>query len=211
MWLPPAIGAVSGVATELAIVAGPLRLLTVFAGVWVLAAAWIGRRAATSRSAAVGSALFLAAMVCAFYLTVIVVESQLRSGLWLFWMAVALLGGPLLGVAGHLTRVSGARAGLAAAGIAGLLAAEGIGVGVGFGGPYRLLFAGFDVVAALIVLGWPPRGSRQIAAAVFFPALLAGAVVFAAIPVLVYGHGSESAPQWHGPGGVVWSHHHRIP
>jgi Family of unknown function (DUF6518) len=212
IWLPPVIGAVSGVATELAIVAGPLRLLTVFAGVWVLAAAWIGRRATTPRSAAVDAALFLAAMVCAFYLTVIVAEGQLRTGLWLFWFGVALAGGPLLGLAGHQTRLNGARAGFAAAGIAGLLAAEGVGVGIGFGGRYRLLFAVFDMVAALIVLlRWPPRGTRQIAAAVFFPALLAGAVVFAAIPVLVYGHGSESAPQWHGPGGPAWSHHHRLP
>lgn len=189
---PPALvaGALTGALTELAIVAG-LRLLTVFAGVWVLAAGWLGRRAASPRAAALDSACFLAAMVCAFYVTVIAMEGEVRTTLWVFWAVVAVTGGPLLGLAGHLTRGVGVRAGLAAAGLAGLLVAEGVRLGIGLWGHHRLLFAAFDLVAAIVVLRWPERRSRRIAAAALLPALLAGAVIFAAIPLLVYGG-------WHG-------------
>lgn len=180
-------GALSGAATEVAIVAGQLRLLTVFAGVWVVAAGWLGRRAAAPRAAALASACFLVAMVCAFYLTVIVMEGEVRTVLWLFWIVVALTGGPLLGLAGHLAGGKGTWAGLAAAGLAGLLVAEGVRLGIGFWGHHRWLYAAFDLVAAVVVLRWPEGRSRRIAAAALLPALLAGAIVFTAIPLLVYG------------------------
>ncbi|MCW2914212.1 MAG: hypothetical protein JWN52_2280 [Actinomycetia bacterium] len=182
-----AAGALSGVATELAVGYAPFRLLTVFAGVWVVAGAWIGYRARSSGAAAAEGAGFLAAMVCAFYVTVIVMQSQLRATLWLFWIVVALTGGSLLGLAGWSTRAGGWRGGLAAAGLAGLLTAEAIRVWLGFGSHQRLAYVAFNVVAAVAVLCWPRRGSRWIAAVAFLPAFVAGAIVFTAIPVMVYG------------------------
>jgi hypothetical protein len=190
-----AAGAVSGVATELAIPFAPFHLLAIFAGVWVVAGAWIGYRARSSRAAAIESAGFLAAMVCAFYVTVIVMHSQLRATLWLFWIVVAIAGGPLLGLAGWWTRAGGRRGGLAAAGLAGLLTAEAIRVWLGFGGHHRLAYVAFNVVAAVAVLCWTRRGSRWITAVAFLPALVAGAIVFTAIPVIFYG-GSHLAYQY---------------
>lgn len=191
-----AAGALSGVATELAVLHRPFHLLAVFAGVWVVGVSWMGRRAGSPRAAAVHAAVFLSAMVCAFYLTVIVMESQLRATLWIFWFTIALTGGPLLGLAGHLTRTGGARAGLAAAGLAGLLIAEAVRVWLGFGSHYRLGYAAFNLVGAVLVLSWPRRGARWVAAAAFPLALVAGVVVFTAIPVLVYG-GSHLPFQYH--------------
>jgi hypothetical protein len=101
-------GALSGVATELVVGYAPFRLLAVFAGAWVVAGAWIGHRARSSGAAAAEAAGFLAAMVCAFYVTVIVMQSQLRATLWLFWIVVALTGGRLLGLAGWSTRARAA-------------------------------------------------------------------------------------------------------
>lgn len=183
----PATGALSGVATEFAIPYAPFHLLAVFAGVWVVAGAAIGHRARSPRAAAAGGTAFLAAMVCAFYLTVIVVHSEFRATLWSFWIVVALTGGPLLGLAGWATRAGGWRGGLAAAGLAGLLTAEAIRVWLGFGGQHRLAYVVFNMVAAVAVLCWPRRGSRWMAAVAFPPAFVAGAIVFTAIPVLVYG------------------------
>jgi hypothetical protein len=182
-----AAGALSGVATELAIPYAPFHLLAVFAGVWVVAGAWIGHRARSSGAAAAEGAGFLAAMVCAFYVTVLVVHSELRGTLWLFWIVIAFTGGPLLGLAGWWTRAGGWRGGLAAAGLAGLLTAEAIRVWLGFGSHHRLAYVAFNVVAAVAVLCWPRRGSRWIAAVAFPPAFVAAAFVFTVIPVMVYG------------------------
>jgi Family of unknown function (DUF6518) len=181
-----ALGALAGVVTELAILHRPFHLLAVFAGVWVLGAGWIGRRAGSPKAAAVHASAFLTGMVCAFYLTVFGVTSDLRATLWAFWLAMALTGGPLLGVAGRLTRAANARAGLAAAGLAGLLVAEAVRLWLGYGTPYRLGYVLFDLAGAALVLAWSPRSARRTAAAALLPALAAGAVVFIAIPVLVY-------------------------
>ncbi|MFB4297538.1 DUF6518 family protein [Actinomadura sp. NTSP31] len=182
-----AVGALSGVLTELAIVHRPFHLLAVFAGVWVVGASWIGRRTDSPKAAAVHASAFLLGMVCAFYLTVLALESELRGTLWVFWLAIAVTGGPLLGLAGHLTRSATAWAGLAAAGLAGLLVAEAVRVWLGYSTPYRLGYALFNLAGAVLVLGRLRRGARGSAAAAFLPALAAGVIVFTAIPVLVYG------------------------
>ncbi|MDL4814341.1 hypothetical protein [Actinomadura opuntiae] len=80
--------------TELAAFHRPFHLLAIFAGVWVVGAGWIGRRTASPTAAAVHASAFLTGMVCAFYLTVLAVQSDLRGTLWVFWLAIALTGGP---------------------------------------------------------------------------------------------------------------------
>ncbi|HEU5031812.1 MAG TPA: DUF6518 family protein [Spirillospora sp.] len=182
-----ALGALSGVMTELAIFHRPFHLLAVFAGVWVVGAGWIGRRADSPKAAAVHASAFLTGMVCAFYLTVLGLASDLRGTLWLFWLAIALTGGPLLGLAGRLTRAANVRGGLAAAGLAGLLIAEAVRLQFGYSTHYRLAYVLFNLAGAVLVLGWPPRGARRTAVAALVPALAAGVVLFTVIPVLVYG------------------------
>ncbi|MEU6754661.1 DUF6518 family protein, partial [Spirillospora sp. NPDC046719] len=156
-----ALGALSGATTELAIFHRPFHLLAIFAGVWVVGAGWIGRRADAPEAAAVHAAAFLTGMVCAFYLTVLGLTSDLRGTLWAFWLAVALTGGPLLGLAGHLTRRPNVWAGLAAAGLAGLLVAEAVRLLLGYSTPYRLGYALFNLAGAVLVLGWLPRGGGR--------------------------------------------------
>jgi hypothetical protein len=182
-----AAGALSGVLTELAVLHRPFHLLAVFAGVWVLGGCWIGRRTDAPEAAAVHAAIFLTGMVCAFYLTVIAMESELKTRLWVFWLVVALTGGPLLGLAGHLTRMADAWAGLAAAGLSGLLIAEAVRVWFGYSTDYRVAYAAFNIAGAILVLSWARRGARLAAATAFVPALVAGVFVFTAIPLLVYG------------------------
>lgn len=181
------LGALSGAMTELAVFYRPFHLLAIFAGVWVVGAGWIGRRADAPKAAAVHAAAFLTGMVCAFYLTVLGLTSDLRGTLWVFWLAVALTGGPLLGLAGHLTRRADVWAGLAAAGLAGLLVAEAVRLLLGYSTQYRLGYALFNLAGAVLVLGWLPRGARRTAVAAFLPALAVGVVLFITIPVLVYG------------------------
>lgn len=105
---------------------GPLNALVNSASAWLLAPFFVGSRMPSRRSAAVAGLTACALQLVGYYAT-----SELRGfspggAIVVFWAACAVLGGPLLGIAGHVWHKGAASIrGLGAAALPGAFLAEG--------------------------------------------------------------------------------------
>jgi hypothetical protein len=186
LWMPVPLGISVGIATELAAFVPVLLNLTTFTGVWVTTGALLGRRSSGPRAAALAATVYLLSMVAGFYATRAVVQGGDQTRLLIFWTALGVVGGPVIGVLGAASRGTGRWAAAGLACLTGLLLAEAVIVGTAFHDPDRFGLVVFDAVAGLCFWAFAPTTARvRRQATMFLPVAAAlGAVAFYAAPVL---------------------------
>lgn len=158
------LGVVSGAAAQgAAALEGQLLELTALAGIWAAIAVLLGVLAPSLRVAAARSALFLLVAVVAFYAVGWVVNDDLAPlPLIAFWLAGAVVGGPVMGILGRLSSRPGRSGSVSLAVIVALLLGEAARLLLMQGFPPRSwLPVAFDVVAGGAFLWFVPADSRH--------------------------------------------------
>jgi hypothetical protein len=92
---------------------------------WLVAPFLVGALTATRTEAAATGILTCAAQLAGYYVIASLREFDTTGSLVAFWVACAVVGGPIFGIAGHLWRV-GPHRGLGIAVLAGAFVAEGL-------------------------------------------------------------------------------------
>lgn len=186
LWAAFPLGIAAGVATELAAFVPVLLNLTTFTGLWLTTAALLGRRSAGPRAAVFTATAYLLSMVAAFYPTRALLQGGDQTSFLIFWVVLGVVGGPVIGLLGNVSRGSDWWAAAAIACLTGSLLAEAGIVGLSFHDPDRFGLVAFDTVAGLGFLVLAPTVSlvRRQAAMLLPLAAVLGAVVFYTAPLL---------------------------
>jgi hypothetical protein len=182
------IGVLAKLADESAL-ANQLGLndLGTYLGLWVVLVAAIAAWSPSRRQAALRVALFLLAMVAAYYAVTWLLFGVLPVGLVLAWAAIALLGAPVFAVLAWPARQTGWAAALGAALPVGLLVWEAYSLRLQL--PRYLVQFVFDLAAAVaLVVVLPQDGEQRLRALLLtLPVAIAANVGFTQILPRVLG------------------------